>query len=257
MSRITSICVYCASGPGTNPAFVQTAKDFGRVLAENDIRLVYGGGAVGLMGALANSVLDFGGTVTGVIPEFLTNREHMMLRAQERIVTRDMHERKRIMFERADAFVALPGGVGTLEELVEQITWAQLGRHKKPILIANTEHFWDPLCTLLEHMRPGRVHPARAIRRGPDRRPRRGYPAEADRRRTRGIGSRDGDVPGHRRAAVAHQPLSFLRACRVSMSLPSPHPEERRVATRLEAWRRAPVMRAMLRDAIFDRSSSA
>jgi uncharacterized protein (TIGR00730 family) len=153
MSRITSICVYCASGPGTNPAFVQTAKDFGRVLAENDIRLVYGGGAVGLMGALANSVLDFGGTVTGVIPEFLTNREHMMLRAQERIVTRDMHERKRIMFERADAFVALPGGVGTLEELVEQITWAQLGRHKKPILIANTEHFWDPLCTLLEHMR--------------------------------------------------------------------------------------------------------
>ena len=153
MSRITSICVYCASGPGTNPAFVQAAKDFGRVLAENDIRLVYGGGAVGLMGALANSVLDFGGTVTGVIPEFLTNREHMMLRAQERIVTRDMHERKRIMFERADAFVALPGGVGTLEELVEQITWAQLGRHKKPILIANIEGFWDPLCTLLEHMR--------------------------------------------------------------------------------------------------------
>ena len=153
MSRITSICVYCASGPGTHPAFVQAAKDFGRVLAENDIRLVYGGGAVGLMGALANSVLDFGGTVTGVIPEFLTNREHMMLRAQERIVTRDMHERKRIMFERADAFVALPGGVGTLEELVEQITWAQLGRHKKPILIANIEHFWDPLCTLLEHMR--------------------------------------------------------------------------------------------------------
>ncbi len=122
-------------------------------MAENDIRLIYGGGAVGLMGALADSVLDFGGTVTGIIPEFLLNREHMMLRAQERIVTRDMHERKRIMFERADAFVALPGGVGTLEELVEQITWAQLGRHKKPILIANIEHFWDPLCTLLDHMR--------------------------------------------------------------------------------------------------------
>ncbi len=153
MSRITSICVYCASGPGTNPAFVQTAKAFGQIMAENDIRLIYGGGAVGLMGALADSVLDFGGTVTGIIPEFLMNREHMMLRAQERIVTRDMHERKRIMFERADAFVALPGGVGTLEELVEQITWAQLGRHKKPILIANIEHFWDPLCTLLDHMR--------------------------------------------------------------------------------------------------------
>lgn len=122
-------------------------------MAENDIRLIYGGGAVGLMGALADSVIDSGGTVTGIIPEFLLNREHMMLRAQERIVTRDMHERKRIMFERADAFVALPGGVGTLEELVEQITWAQLGRHKKPILIANIEHFWDPLCTLLDHMR--------------------------------------------------------------------------------------------------------
>ena len=91
--------------------------------------------------------------MTGVIPDFLVNREHMLQRAQERIVTRDMHERKRIMFERADAFVALPGGIGTLEELVEQLTWAQLGRHKKPILIANIEGFWDPLCALLDHMR--------------------------------------------------------------------------------------------------------
>ena len=153
MSTIKSICVYCASGPGTNPAFVAAAKSLGRILAENGIRLVYGGGSVGLMGAIADAVLDRGGAITGVIPDFLMNREHMMLRAQERIVTRDMHERKRIMFERADAFVALPGGVGTLEELVEQITWAQLGRHKKPILIANIEKFWDPLCTLLDHMR--------------------------------------------------------------------------------------------------------
>jgi len=153
MSRIKSICVYCASGPGTSPAFAAAAKAFGRILADNKIRLVYGGGSVGLMGALATSVLDNGGFVTGVIPDFLVGREHMMERAQERIVTRDMHERKRIMFERADAFVALPGGVGTLEELVEQITWAQLGRHKKPILIANVERFWDPLCALLDHMR--------------------------------------------------------------------------------------------------------
>jgi uncharacterized protein (TIGR00730 family) len=153
MSRIRSICVYCASGPGTNPAFVEAAQKFGRLLAENQIRLVYGGGSVGLMGALAEAVLDHGGTVTGVIPDFLVDREHMLLRAQERIITRDMHERKRIMFERADAFVALPGGVGTLEELVEQITWAQLGRHKKPILIANIERFWEPLCALLDHMR--------------------------------------------------------------------------------------------------------
>ena len=104
------------------------------------------------MGTLADAVLDHGGAVTGVIPDFLVNREHMLVRAQERIITRDMHERKRVMFERADAFVALPGGVGTLEELVEQLTWAQLGRHKKPILILNVQGFWDPLCVLLDQM---------------------------------------------------------------------------------------------------------
>jgi uncharacterized protein (TIGR00730 family) len=153
MSTIKSICVYCASGPGKNPAFIQAAIAFGKVLAENGMRLIYGGGSVGLMGALAESVLDHGGTVTGVIPDFLVNREHMLLRVQERIITRDMHERKRLMFDHADAFVALPGGVGTLEELVEQLTWAQLGRHKKPILILNSEGFWDPLCALLEHMK--------------------------------------------------------------------------------------------------------
>src|ERR1700716_1900034 len=152
MSTIKSICVYCASGPGNNPAFMQAAARFGRVLAENGIRLVYGGGAVVVMGALAESALDHGGVVTGVIPEFLVDREHMLVRVQERIVTRDMHERKRVMFERADAFVALPGGIGTLEELVEQLTWAQLGRHKKPILIANIEGFWEPLRALLDHM---------------------------------------------------------------------------------------------------------
>jgi uncharacterized protein (TIGR00730 family) len=149
---IKSICVYCASGPGNNPAFMEAAKKFGRILGENGIRLVYGGGSVGLMGALAESVLDRGGAVTGVIPDFLVNREHMLLRVQERVITRDMHERKWVMFERADAFVALPGGIGTLEELVEQLTWAQLGRHKKPILILNVARFWDPLCVLLEQM---------------------------------------------------------------------------------------------------------
>jgi uncharacterized protein (TIGR00730 family) len=153
MSTIKSICVYCASGPGKNPAFMRAAKQFGRILAENGIRLVYGGGSVGLMGALAESVLAHGGSVTGVIPDFLVNREHMLLSVQERIITPDMHARKREMFERADAFVGLPGGVGTLEELVEQLTWAQLGRHKKPILILNIERFWDPLCALIEEMR--------------------------------------------------------------------------------------------------------
>jgi uncharacterized protein (TIGR00730 family) len=153
MNEIKSICVYCGSGPGSNPAFVAAARAFGRILAENGIRLVYGGGSVGLMGELAKSVVDHSGTVTGIIPEFLTVREFMFQRAQEMIVTRDMHERKRLMFEHADAFVALPGGIGTLEELVEQMTWAQLGRHKKPILIVNIARFWDPLCVLLDHMK--------------------------------------------------------------------------------------------------------
>ncbi len=152
MSTIRNICVYCGSGPGTDPRFVKAATAFGAILADNDIGLVYGGGSVGLMGAAAAATLAKGGRVTGIIPEFLSNRERPFSDAQELIVTRDMHERKRIMFERSDAFVALPGGVGTLEELVEQLTWAQLGRHKKPILAANIGGFWDPLCALLDHM---------------------------------------------------------------------------------------------------------
>ncbi len=149
---IGSVCVYCGSGPGNHPAFVKAATDFGKALAEAGVRLVYGGGSVGLMGAVASATLDHGGQVTGIIPGFLVKREHALTRAQEMIVTEDMHERKRLMFERSDAFVALPGGIGTLEELVEQLTWAQLGRHAKPILIANVEGFWEPLLTLLTHM---------------------------------------------------------------------------------------------------------
>ncbi len=161
MSKINAICVYCGSSPGTDPAFVDAARDFGKVLAQNSIRLVWGGGSIGLMGAVAAAVMEHGGEATGVIPEFLTAKERPRKLAQEQIVTRDMHERKRTMFDRADAFVALPGGIGTLEELVEQMTWAQLGRHKKPILIANINGFWDPLCLLLTHMRKlGLVPPA-------------------------------------------------------------------------------------------------
>ncbi len=153
MKIIKNVCVYCGSGPGTNPGFVQAATAFGKALAENGIGLVYGGGSIGLMGAVATGVLDHGGTVTGIIPDFLTARENAMKRAQELIVTKNMHERKQLMFDRSDAFVALPGGIGTLEELVEQMTWAQLGRHAKPILIANIEGFWDPLLALLNHMK--------------------------------------------------------------------------------------------------------
>lgn len=153
MNIIKTVCVYCGSGPGTNPNFVKAAVALGKAFARNNVGLVYGGGSVGLMGAIATSVLDNGGTVTGIIPDFLTSREHALARVQEMIVTRDMHERKRLMFERSDAFIALPGGVGTLEELVEQLTWQQLGRHAKPILLANVDGFWEPLLALLAHMR--------------------------------------------------------------------------------------------------------
>jgi uncharacterized protein (TIGR00730 family) len=153
MSKIKTVCVYCGSGPGTNPHFIESAKAFGKILAENGIRLVYGGGSLGIMGAVASSVLDHGGMVTGIIPDFLKLRENALKRVQEMIVTPDMHERKRLMFEHSDAFVALPGGIGTLEELVEQLTWQQLGRHSKPVLLGNIDGFWEPLFALLTHMR--------------------------------------------------------------------------------------------------------
>ena len=153
MIEIKTVCVYCGSGPGTNPRFIEAASALGKALAQNGIRLVFGGGSVGMMGAVASAVLDHGGSVTGIIPDFLTTREHALNRVQETIVTPDMHERKRLMFERSDAFVALPGGIGTLEELVEQLTWKQLGRHAKPVLLANIDGFWEPLLALLAHMR--------------------------------------------------------------------------------------------------------
>ena len=152
-AKIRKICVYCGSGPGTDPAFVEAARHFGGMLAKNGVGLVYGGGNVGIMGELSAAVLGHGGEVTGIIPEFLMAREHAVEGERGLIVTRDMHERKRKMFELADAFVALPGGVGTLEEIVEQMTWAQLGRHKKPILLASIKGFWQPLCALLDHMK--------------------------------------------------------------------------------------------------------
>ncbi|MGB9398878.1 MAG: TIGR00730 family Rossman fold protein [Pseudolabrys sp.] len=152
-SKIRKICVYCGSGPGIDPAFVESARAFGAILAKNGVGLVFGGGSVGMMGAIAKSVLDHGGKVTGIIPEFLVAREHAMRGADNLIVTRDMHERKRKMFEMADAFVAMPGGIGTLEEVVEQMTWVQLGRHRKPILLANIKRFWEPLCALIDHMK--------------------------------------------------------------------------------------------------------
>jgi uncharacterized protein (TIGR00730 family) len=153
MSAIRSICVYCGSGFGADPVFAENAAALGRAMAEQGIRLVYGGGNVGLMGTVAQAALDHGGYVTGIIPEFLKSREKLLDDVQETIVVPDMHTRKWLMFEKADAFVALPGGIGTLEELVEQMTWAQLGRHTKPILMLSTKGFWKPLLTLFAHMR--------------------------------------------------------------------------------------------------------
>ncbi|MGL4395250.1 MAG: TIGR00730 family Rossman fold protein [Hyphomicrobium sp.] len=151
--RLESVCVYCGSGKGVNPAYAIAARKLGKALADNGIRLVYGGGSLGLMGEVAKSALGAGGHVTGIIPEFLGSKEKMLKDVDELIVVEDMHVRKRLMFERSDAFVALPGGIGTLEELVEQLTWSQLGRHTKPIVVANIDGFWTPFLDLLTHMK--------------------------------------------------------------------------------------------------------
>lgn len=152
MTQLSSICVYCGSSAGDDPIYAESAQRLGKAMGDAGLGLVYGGGAIGLMGITARSVMAAGGHVTGIIPQFLKEREVMLETAHELVVTHDMHERKRIMFERSDAFVALPGGIGTLEELVEMMTWAQLGRHRKPVLIANINGFWDPLIVLLRHM---------------------------------------------------------------------------------------------------------
>ena len=152
MTTIRSVCVYCGSGVGTDPAYALAAAELGRRLAEGGLRLVYGGGSVGLMGTVARNALAHGGAVTGIIPQFLRDRERMLGEVTDLIVTKDMHERKRLMFEHSDAFVALPGGIGTLEEVVEMMTWSQLGRHSKPILLFDINGFWGPLMDLLHHM---------------------------------------------------------------------------------------------------------
>lgn len=150
---IRNVCVYCGSGKGRNRVYGAAARTLGKSLADAGIGLVYGGGSLGLMGEVARATLKHGGKVTGIIPAFLSEREQMLRDATELLVTEDMHQRKMQMFQRSDAFVALPGGIGTLEELVEQLTWAQLGRHTKPIVVANIEGFWTPFLHLLQHMR--------------------------------------------------------------------------------------------------------
>lgn len=165
---IRSICVYCGSQPGRDPLYMEAGRQLGKAIAEHGLRLVYGGGTRGIMGAVASGVMSNGGQVLGIIPEFLMDKEaskHSLSALTEVVVTQDMHQRKHRMFEESDAFVTLPGGIGTLEEIVEIMTWGQLGRHHKPIAFANVDGFWSPMLALLDHMKAeGFIHSQHLVR---------------------------------------------------------------------------------------------
>ncbi|MBL0371193.1 TIGR00730 family Rossman fold protein [Rhizobium sp. KVB221] len=165
---IRSICVYCGSQPGRDPSYMEAGRALGRSIAAHGLRLVYGGGTRGIMGAVASGVMSNGGKVTGIIPEFLMDKEasrHSLSELTELVVTEDMHQRKHRMFQEADAFVTLPGGIGTLEEIVEIMTWGQLGRHRKPMVFANINNFWRPMLELLDHMsEEGFIHTAHLVK---------------------------------------------------------------------------------------------
>lgn len=157
--RLDSVCVFCGSSDAADPALLTAAADLGRDLAAADLRLIYGGGGVGLMGACAIAAHQAGGRVLGVIPEFLKDRERR-LDVVETITVTSMHERKQIMFERSDAFVVLPGGIGTLEEVVELLSWRRLDLHAKPVVFYSPDGFWEPLFALFQHTVDHRLTPA-------------------------------------------------------------------------------------------------
>ena len=165
MNTIRSVCVYCGSSPGRDEVYMKAGHALGRSIAEAGLRLVYGGGTKGIMGAVADGALRAGGKVTGIIPRFLINKEATetaLGRLDELIVTENMHERKHTMFEKSDAFVALPGGIGTVEEIVEIMTWAQLGHHRKPIVFANVEEILGSDAGADRSHAGRRLHPHRA-----------------------------------------------------------------------------------------------
>ena len=165
---IRRICVYCGSRPGVAPEYMRAGKALGAAIAEAGYGLVYGGGTKGIMGAVAEGVLENNGHVLGIIPEFLVDMEatrDQLEALDELVITPDMHVRKHTMFEQADAFVALPGGIGTLEEIVEIMTWAQLGRHTKPMILGDIGGFWQPMIELLDHMlKEGFLHNSHQVR---------------------------------------------------------------------------------------------
>lgn len=146
-----SIAVYCGASPGARPLYAEAARELARALVEHNIGLVYGGGKVGLMGVIADEVLRLGGEATGVIPRALLEREVGHTGLTRQFVVKDMHERKAMMSELAEGFIAMPGGMGTLEELFEMVTWWQLGIHAKPIGLLNTDAFWDGLVRFCRH----------------------------------------------------------------------------------------------------------
>ena len=146
------ICVYCGSSPGIKPVYSKAARDLGHVLAEKNIGLVFGGGKVGLMGIIARAVLEKDGEVTGVIPKALADRKVGFMELQDIRVVDSMHERKALMAELSDGFIALPGGLGTIEEIVEALTWLQLGMHKKPCGLLNVDHYFDTFLNFLDHV---------------------------------------------------------------------------------------------------------
>ena len=160
---IKALCVYCGANAGITPQYAESARALARVLVSENISLVYGGGNVGLMGVIADEVLRLGGEVTGVIPTALVEREVGHTGLTRQFVVKDMHERKAMMASLADAFIAMPGGYGTLEELFEMLTWAQLGIHAKPIGLLNVNGFYDGLATFIDHLvGAGFVRPAHA-----------------------------------------------------------------------------------------------
>ena len=149
MSKPSALCVFCGSRFGVDPVFRDLARQLGQTLAAQGVSLIYGGGGVGLMGLAANAALAAGGTVVGIIPQFLFDREAGHPNLSELVVVKSMHERKLEMFERSDAFVVLPGGLGTLEEFFEVLSWRTLGLHDKPIVIIDHADYWKPLADLL------------------------------------------------------------------------------------------------------------
>ena len=148
-----SIAVYCGSSAGTNPNYIAQAQALAEAMVAQNLTLVYGGGRVGLMGTIADAVLSLGGTVIGVIPDFLDAKELSHTGCTELHVVKSMHERKLLMAERADGFIAMPGGYGTLEELFEVLTWGQLGLHRKPVALLNVDGYYDLLLQALDRMR--------------------------------------------------------------------------------------------------------